>query len=227
MRCDRHEASGFGPGKDDKIITAWNGLMIGAMAFCASVFQEPEYWEFARRAADFCLTTLRKPDGRLLRRWARGEAGLPAFLDDYACLADGLLDLADATGEEKWAQAARELTDILIADFWDETEKGFFYTSQTEQTETLIAQTKDLFDGATPSANGVAVRVLVRLGLRENGEKYADYARQMFHAFGGLMERAPQGTQTLILAAADFASPNTPHKPKTFRDLIVRACFQP
>ena len=162
--------------------------------------------EAACRAADFCLTTLRKPDGRLMRRWARGEAGLPAFLDDYAFLADGLLDLADATGETKWVQASQELTEVMMADFWDETEKGFFYTAQTAESETLIAQAKDLFDSATPSPNGVAVRVLVRLGRREKGERYAGHARQTLDAFGGFLERAPQGTPTLILAASDLAA---------------------
>ena len=200
------------PGKDDKIITAWNGLMIGALSFCSKTLNEPRYLDAARRAADFCLTTLRTPNGNLLRRWARGAAGLSAFLDDYAYLADGLLDLADAANEEKWANAARELADVLLADFWDETEKGFFYTAQTGH-ETLIAQTKDLFDGATPSPNGVAVRVLARLGKRENGEKYATAARQTLVAFGGFLERAPQGTQTLILAATDLVGNETPASP--------------
>ena len=194
------------PGKDDKVITAWNGLMIGALAFCGKTLDNPAYGEAACRAADFCLTTLRKPDGRLMRRWARGEAGLPAFLDDYAFLADGLLDLADATGETKWAQSAQELAEVMTADFWDETEKGFFYTAQTAESETLIAQTKDLFDSATPSPNGVFVRVLVRLGKRSGGERYAGYANQTLDAFGGFLERAPQGTPTLILAASELAA---------------------
>ena len=190
------------PGKDDKIITAWNGLMIGALAFCGATLSEPRYIEAARRAADFCLTTLQTPNGHLMRRWARGEAGLPAFLDDYAYLADGLLDLWDATGEEKWRDAAFHLADVLLASFWDETDSGFFFTEHGG--ESLIAPAKDMFDGATPSPNGVAVRVLVRLGKRTGGEKYADCARRTLHAFGGLLERALQGTPTLLLAAADL-----------------------
>ncbi len=204
------------PGKDDKVITAWNGLMIGALAFCAKTFDEPHYYDAARRAADFCLTTLRDSDGRLLRRWAKGDAGLPGFLEDYAYLADGLLDLYDATGEEKWQEAARELADILLTDFHDTENGGFFTTRQTGGGEKLIAQAKDLFDGATPSANGVAVRILVRLGELPNGETYQAAARQTLEQFGGLLTRVPQGTATLTLAAVD-ALPETESPPAPVR----------
>lgn len=190
------------PGKDDKIITAWNGLMIGALAYAGKALGEERYLSASRRAAQFCLTTL-KPDGKLLRRYAKGEAAIPAFLDDYAFLADGLLDLADATGETDWLTEAQGLTNTLLADFWD-TEEGGFYHSGTGN-ETLIARTKDMFDGALPSPNGVTARVLARLAKipGANQQTYAAHTEKMLTAFHGLLTRAPQATPTLILAARE------------------------
>ncbi|MBC8101174.1 MAG: thioredoxin domain-containing protein, partial [Cytophagales bacterium] len=188
------------PAKDDKVITSWNGLMIGALAVAGKALDVPRYREAARRAADFCLTTLR-PGGKLLRRYVRGESALPAFLDDHAFLADGLLDLFEATGEMRWLEEARSLASALLEDFWDAEDGGFFFAGRGH--EALIAASKDLFDGALPSANGVAARVLARLGQQENGAVYADHARQMLTTFYGVLYRAPQGTHTLILAALD------------------------
>ena len=189
------------PGKDDKVITAWNGLMIGALAFAGRVLDEERYTAAARRAADFCLTVLRPDKETLLRRYAKGEAAFPAYLDDHAFLADGLLDLYDATGDASFLTEARSLMDVLLRRFWDAEDSGFFYTGAGH--ESLIATTKDLFDGALPSANGVAARVLVRLGNLPDGAAYAERGQQMLHAFFGLMARAPQGTPTLILAAQE------------------------
>jgi uncharacterized protein YyaL (SSP411 family) len=182
------------PSKDDKIIAGWNGLMIGALARAGALLDQPRYLDAARDAARFCLTTL-SPDGALRRRWAQGEAAVPAFLDDHAYLADGLLDLFDATGEAPWRDAARRLCDTLIAQFWDDDDGGFFFASHTDH-ERLIARSKDLFDGALPSANGVAARALTRLG-----GFYADRARDLITTYAGVLERAPQGTATLIEAA--------------------------
>ena len=196
------------PAKDDKVITAWNGLIIGALAVAGDVLKEPRYLDAARRAADFCLTTLRL-NGQLLRRYAQGEAGLPAYLDDHAFLADGLLDLYDTTGEERWHAAAQSLADILLTHFWDEEDTGFFFVGRDQ--EALIAPSKDLFDGALPSANGVAVRVLARLGKEVGGERFAEKAREMLTAYRGVLEKAPQVTHTLVLAALDaFSVATTP-----------------
>ena len=195
------------PGKDDKIITAWNGLLIGALAFAGKSLGEAHYIAAAERAANCCLTTL-KPRGELLRRYAKGEAAILAYLDDYAFLADGLLDLSDATGDTRWADEARALTRTLMNRFWDEEDTGFFFTG-TEH-ETLIAHSKDFFDGALPSPNGVAARVLARLGNLPNGTRYAALAREMLTAYHGLMVRAPQGTPTLILAAREAYKDSAP-----------------
>lgn len=188
------------PGKDDKVITSWNGLMIGALAFAGNALNEPRYIEAAKRAAEFCLTTLRH-NGELLRRYARGDAGLPAFLDDYAYLADGLLDLYAATREERWADEARSLADTLLESFWDREDGGFFFAGSGH--EELIARSKDLFDGALPSANGVAARVLARLGKLPGGDRYRDNAQALLHIYRGMLHRAPNGTHSLALAALE------------------------
>ena len=194
------------PAKDDKVITAWNGLVIGALAVAGNILQEPRYVDAARRAADFCLTTLR-PNGQLLRRYAQGEAGLPAYLDDHTFLADGLLDLYDTTGEERWRDGAQSLADVLLTHFWDGEDTGFFFVGR--EHEALIAPSKDLFDGALPSANGVAVRVLARLGSEPGGERFGEKAGQMLTAYRGVLEKAPQVTHTLVLAALDAFSEAT------------------
>lgn len=192
------------PAKDDKVLASWNGLMIGALAFCGKILDEGRYLEAARRAANFCLGAMR-PHALLLHRYAKGEAAIPAFLDDYAYLADGLLDLADAhqgtESEPAWQGEARVLTDTLLTGFWDDEDGGFFFTG--EHHETLIARSKEMFDGAMPSPNGVAARVLVRLSALEGGEKYAKAAYALLNDYRGLLQRAPSGTHTLILAAQD------------------------
>jgi uncharacterized protein YyaL (SSP411 family) len=198
------------PAKDNKVITSWNGLMIGALAVAGSVLEEPRYMDAARLAADFCLTTLR-PGGQLLRRYAQGEAGLPAYLDDHAFLADGLLDLYETTGEARWLTEARSLADQLLAHFWDDEDTGFFFVGREQ--EALVTASKDLFDGATPSPNGVAVRVLARLGEGPDGERFAQKARATLTAYRGVLERAPQVTQTLVLAALDAFSGHGEHFP--------------
>ncbi|MFY7952041.1 MAG: thioredoxin domain-containing protein, partial [Armatimonadaceae bacterium] len=143
------------PLRDHKVLANWNGLMIGALARCGAVLGETRYLDAAREAARFCLGPL-SPDGLLMHRWAEGEAAIPAFLDDMAYVADGLLDLADATGEPQWRAAAARLADGMRDDFSDDEDGGFFFASERRH-ERLVARSKDLFDGALPSANGVAL----------------------------------------------------------------------
>ena len=180
------------PNRDEKVITAWNGLMIGALARVGELLTEPIYLDAARRAADFCLTTL-CPEGVLLRRYAGGEAGILAFLDDHLYLADGLLDLYEATHEAQYLHAARTRMDTVLAHFTDVENGGFYYTS--DQHEALITRSKDIFDGALPSANGVGVRVLGRLG----GE-YRQMARALLTHFAGVIQRATYGMASFLIA---------------------------
>ncbi|HMU62917.1 MAG TPA: thioredoxin domain-containing protein, partial [Gemmatimonadales bacterium] len=135
------------PGLDDKVLTSWNGLMIGAMAEGARVLGEPRYLEGAVRAADFALAQLRGPDGRLLRSWRRGTAHLNAYLEDYAFLGNGLLDLYEAGGEERYLMAAQALAARILDDF-AAPDGGFFSTSADH--EALLVRHREGHDGAVP-----------------------------------------------------------------------------
>ena len=186
------------PRRDDKIIAGWNGLMIGSLARAGRDLGEPEETRAAVRAAVFATTTLMRPDGTLRRDWRGGHLGPAAFQDDYAYLADGLLDLNEATGDKRWAVAARHLTDTMVAQFWDRAHGGFF---EEGGTDGLLVRLKDPFDDALPSGNAVAVRVLSRLGRLTGDPKYTSRARATIVAFQGTLQQSPTSVQTLALAA--------------------------
>src|SRR5438552_4140059 len=185
------------PGRDDKVVTSWNGLMIGAYARAGRVFDRRDYVEAASRAARFVLRALRR-DGRLLRSWRAGESRRPAYLEDHAFLAWGLLDLHEVTGESEWMNEARDLVDAMIDRFWDPEEGGFFFVANDH--ESLIARTKEVFDQAVPSGNGMAARLLVRLWLLSGEGRYEEYAAKMFRLFAGILEHAPRAAEHLLLA---------------------------
>jgi len=188
------------PRRDDKIIAGWNGLMIGSLARAGRDLDEPEDTKTAARAAAFATTTLMRPDGTLRRDWRGGHLGPAAFQDDYAYLADGLLDLSEATGDRRWASAARRLTDTMVVQFWDRTHGGFF---EEGGTDGLLVRLKDPYDSALPSGNAVAVRVLARLGRLTGAPKDTALARATVAAFQGTLQRSPTSVQTLALAAED------------------------
>jgi uncharacterized protein YyaL (SSP411 family) len=193
------------PGRDEKILTAWNGLMLRSFAEAARALDRADYREVAARNADFLLTNLRR-DGRLLRTHKGGESKLNGYLEDYAFLADGLLALYEATFERRWFEEARALTDTMIGQFWDEERGGFFFTGQDH--EALISRTKDFYDNATPSGNSVAAHVLLRLSLLTGEERYRRLAEQTLRMLRDAMLRAPSAFGHL-LSALDFflASP--------------------
>ncbi len=137
---------------DDKVLTSWNGLMIAAYADGYRLLKEPRYRAAAEKAADFLLAKLRTPDGRLLRTYRSGRAKLPAYLEDYAYLAHGLLRLHAATGDPNRLAQARTLTDRMIDDFADTENGGFFYTA--DDHESLIARPKDPIDGVSAEPPG-------------------------------------------------------------------------
>src|SRR5262249_23105140 len=144
------------PGRDEKVLTAWNGLMIAAFAQAGQVLEAPDYTEAAVRAADLLLTRMRGADRRLLRTLsARRTAKLNAYLEDYAFVIDALVSLYEATFEQRWLAAARELTAVMLDQFWDADEVGFFYTGRDH--EALIARLKDPHDSSIPSGNSMAV----------------------------------------------------------------------
>ncbi len=177
------------PLRDDKVLTGWNGLMIAAYADGYRVLRVEKYRQAAERAATFLLTRLRSPDGRLLRTYRLGQAKLPAYLEDYAFLAHGLLQLHAATGDDRWLREARTLTDRMIADFEDREAGGFFFTADGQ--ESLLARPKDPFDNALPGGNSVAILDLLAIHRATGESSYRDHAAKALGAFSTLMsERA-------------------------------------
>src|SRR6185295_18429253 len=141
------------PARDEKILTAWNGLMLASFAEAAAVLDRSDYLEAAQRNARFVLDNLRR-DQLLLRTYKDGQAKLNAYLEDYAFFIDGLVTLFETSGELLWLEEAVSLTTKMIDEFWDDEEGGFFYTGRSH--ENLIVRSKDFFDNATPSGNSVA-----------------------------------------------------------------------
>ena len=190
------------PHKDDKILTDWNGLMISALAKAGQAFDEPRYTEAATVAADFILSELRSDQGRLLHRYRNGEAAIHATVDDYAFLVWGLLDLYEATFDQRYLEEAIALNDELAAHFWDSDEGGFFFTP--DDGEQLLARPKEGYDGALPSGNSVAMLNQVRLGRFTGDTAYDERASALSLAFAGQVRQSPTGFSHM-LSALDFA----------------------
>jgi hypothetical protein len=186
------------PGLDDKILAAWNGLMLSAMARAGGALEEPRYLRAAQAAGSFLLSKMRDGKGRLFRSFRAGEARHPAYLDDYACVAEGLLDLYEADFDPRWFAAAREIVAKAIDLFWDEKEGGFFYTARDH--EELIARTKSLYDNAVPSGNSTAAVVLLRLAAATGEAGYRERAERTLRALRGKLERAPRAFPYLACA---------------------------
>jgi len=178
------------PNRDEKILTAWNGLMLAAFADAAGVLGDNEYLEIAKRTADFILTHLQK-DGRLLRTWKDGTAKLNGYVEDYANVADGLIVLYQASGEVEYLLEAKRLTEVMITEFWDEENGGFFFTSNDH--EELIVRNKDFYDNATPSGNSVAADVLLTLAKLLGDERYERFAVNVLRLAANQIQRHPQG----------------------------------
>ncbi len=175
------------PGLDDKIVTAWNGMMISALAEAGRVLGIPRYVAAARKAADYLLQTHRIETGQLLRTSRKGRAHLSAVLEDYAYLGEGLLDLYEACGLDQYLTAARQLAEHLLRSFRDPRHGGFFTTS-TEH-ETLIVRAREGADGATPSGNAVAAMLLARLSFHDDRRDYRDAASEAIRAYGKQIAR--------------------------------------
>jgi uncharacterized protein YyaL (SSP411 family) len=196
------------PLRDDKILTAWNGLMIAAYADGFRVLKEDRYRQAAESAADFLMKRVRAKDGRLLRTYRAGQAKLPAYLEDYAFLIHGLLRLHAATGDANRLNQARTLTDLMIADFTDKKDGGFFYTA--EGHESLLARTKDPFDNAIPSGNSVAIRDLIALAAATGEKRYLDEAGKALDAFSAILTASPGGVPVMLVGLLEYfdARPN-------------------
>jgi uncharacterized protein YyaL (SSP411 family) len=188
------------PDRDEKILTAWNGLMMASFAEAGIVLNRPHYTEAARRNAEFVLANLRH-DGMLLRTWKDGQAKFNAYLEDYAFFTEGLLTLFETTGEARWLHETLALTDRMIDEFWDNEGGGFFFTGKSH--ENLIVRSKDYFDNATPSGNSVAALVLLRLATLTGRENYRNLASAVLREVGDQTRRYPSGFG-YALSAADF-----------------------
>lgn len=192
------------PGRDDKVIVSWNGLMIDAMSAAGASLSEPRYVQAAEAAANFLVENLRRPDGRLLHTWRHGQAKFDGYLDDYTCLANGLVTLYEATFNERWIDIARELMDLVLRWFADDSE-GFFYTARDH--EQLIARQKDLYDNATPSGNSMAATVLLRLGKLTGRGEYLAAAEGTLRAAAGVMQQAPSAAGQMLIAYDFYLGP--------------------
>lgn len=188
------------PDRDEKLLTAWNGLMLASFAEASVILDRLDYRRVAEANAQFLLRHLQK-DGLLLRTYKDGVAKLNAYLEDYACLIDGLVCLYEATGELSWLEAALSLTDKMIEQFWDEQQGGFFFTGMAH--EQLIVRSKDFLDNATPSGNSVAARALLKLSLLTGNEDYRRRATTILRLIADQVQRYPSAFGW-ALCAFDF-----------------------
>jgi hypothetical protein len=188
------------PARDEKILTAWNALMIKGLAIAARVLHRPDLGVAAAAAVDFIRHTLWR-DGRLLATYKDGRAHLPAYLDDYAFLADALLELLQTRWRSSDLQFARQLTDVLLSQFEDEA-GGFFFTAADH--EQLIHRSKTFSDDSLPSGNGVAASVLCRLGYLLGELPYLDAAERTLRAGWPMLQQYPQAHMSLANALEDF-----------------------
>ena len=187
------------PGRDEKVLTDWNGLMLRAFAEAAAHLGRHDYRVIAEANANFILNTLW--DGsHLLHTYKDGRARFNGYLDDYANLADGLFALYELTFDFKWLDAAVRITDRMIEQFWDDN-GGFYFTGRDH--ESLLTRTKDFFDNATPSGNSVAADVLLKLSAVSDRQDYREKAESIFLTSAGLLKQYASGFGRL-LAAFDF-----------------------
>jgi uncharacterized protein len=192
------------PARDEKVLAAWNGMLLRALAEAAAVLGRQDFLQAALSNAEFLLGSMCAPDGAMHRTWKPGHAArLNGYLEDQANVADGLLALYEATFESRFLDAAVALADIMHARFADPDNGGFFDTSS--EHETLIARPKDVFDNATPSGNAVAADVLLRLAVLTGNQKYRRAAEGVLELLTEPMSRYPLGFAR-ALCALDFAT---------------------
>jgi uncharacterized protein YyaL (SSP411 family) len=193
------------PDRDDKILADWNGLMIAAFSRGAQVLNEPRYSEIARKAADFILKEMlsakSSPEERLLHRYKDG-AGIAANLDDYAFLAWGLIELYETVFEIKYLQEALKITKTMLEHFWDSASDGLFF--MPDDGEALLVRQKEIYDGALPSGNSVAMLNLLRLSHLTGDAHLEEKANAIARAFTDTVSSQPLG-HTMFLSALDYA----------------------
>ncbi|HEY0038106.1 MAG TPA: thioredoxin domain-containing protein [Longimicrobium sp.] len=189
------------PGRDDKVLTSWNAMMLHAFAEAARAFGSNEYRRIAVTSAEFLVGRMRTEDGRLARTYKDGRAKIPGFLEDHALLAEALVAVYETTWDERWLREARTLADQVLQSFWD-VEQGILYDTAAD-AEQLVIRPRDLFDNATPSGNSAAVNALLRLAALVGDERYSRVARRVLGSLADTMARVPAGFGHL-LSALDF-----------------------
>ena len=192
------------PGRDDKVLTAWNGLMIRGLAISGRLLGKASHVEAAGRALDFLRRNCWQ-DGQLLAVWKDGAARFPAYLDDYAFLLDGLLELLQARWRSEDLAFARELADALLARFIDRERGGFWFTAAG--LDPPLHRPKGFADEATPAGNGVAALALARMGWLLAETRYLDAAEGTLRGGWPSMERVPQAHTTMLNALDEHLSP--------------------
>lgn len=189
---------------DEKVLTAWNGLMLAAFAEASAILDNNDYFEIARNNAEFILSEMQK-DGYLLRSWKDGVAKLNAYLEDYANFADGLIELFQVSGEAKYLEEAKRLADLMITEFWDEENGGFFFTANNH--EELVVRSKDFYDNATPSGNAVAADILLKLAKLLEDEKYERFAVTVLRLASPQMKQFPQAFGRILSTLEFYLNP--------------------
>ncbi|MBI3774125.1 MAG: thioredoxin domain-containing protein [Gammaproteobacteria bacterium] len=192
------------PGRDDKIITSWNGLMIKGMAAAGRVFERADLIRSAEQALDFVRCTLWK-DGRLFASYKDGRAHLGAYLDDYAFVIDAILELLQARWNDAEFRFALQLAEVLLMQFEDCESGGFFFTAHDH--ERLILRPKPFHDDALPSGNGIAAHVLVRLGHLLGELRYVQGAQRALQAAWHDINQAPHTCNAMLLALEELLTP--------------------
>ncbi|MFX1322223.1 MAG: thioredoxin domain-containing protein [Promethearchaeota archaeon] len=190
------------PHKDDKILVDWNGLMIAALAKGAYSFNEKKYLEAAEKATKFIISSMRSSNGRLLHRYREGAGEINAYLTDYAFFIWGLIELYEATFDIFFLKTALELHEIQIKHFWDDNIGGFFFTA--DDSEKLLTRQKEIYDGAIPSGNSVAMLNLLRLSYFTGEHELEEKADIIGRTFTEKLSNTPVA-YTNFMIAADFA----------------------
>ncbi len=201
----KHREQRIHPGRDDKVLMSWNGMMIAALAQGARVLNQEKYRVAAVAACDFILENMRNDDGRLLHSFKDGQARFNACLDDYACLIDGLIEVYQATFEARFVTAALELAVIMVEQFHDVEQGGFYYTGSDH--ETLITRQKDNQDNATPSGNSMAATALLKLGQMTGRTDLEQNAYETLEMLSGQMARIPTAMGQALLAVDYLLAP--------------------
>lgn len=189
------------PAKDDKILTDWNGLMIAALSKASRAFGRPEYAQAASRAANFILREMSSTDGRLLHRYREGEASITGFLEDYAFMIWGLIELYQVTMDSVYLEQALRINFLQIRDFMDNN-GGFFHTAK--DSEALLFRSKEVYDGAIPSGNSVSMLNLLRLSRITGNTDLEEKASASMKTFSGQVDAMPMA-YCQLLHALDFA----------------------